>query len=285
MVVIFALAAALLYGTADFLGGMSTRRASAIAVLSVSAPFGGLIILVGALVAGGHMELSGIVWGLVAGAAGGAGLLAFYAGLATGPMSVVAPVTALASTVLPVGVAVAQGERPGMVVVAGAVLCVVAITLVSMEGGSSAEIGRPAGNRSAKGLAYGIVAGVAFGLFFLFLKNAGSSGVLWPVAVSRMSGSAIALSAAVLTRTRPVGLKASRPVLTMALLSGAFDATANISYVIATRAGLFGLAVVITSLYPGITVLLARLLLNERMRSVQRAGLLLAAVGVVLLTA
>jgi drug/metabolite transporter (DMT)-like permease len=217
--------------------------------------------------------------------AGGAGLLAFYAGLAAGPMSVVAPVAALASTVLPVGVAVAQGERPGPAVVAGAALCLIAITLVSMEGGRSRGTDRPGSRQSARGLAYGLAAGIAFGLFFLFLKNAGTSGVLWPVAVSRLSGSAIALGAALLTRTRPIGWNTGRKVFTMALLSGAFDATANISYVIATRAGLFGLAVVITSLYPGITVLLARLLLREHMRSVQRAGLVLAAVGVVLLTA
>lgn len=285
MVVIFALAAAVLYGTADFLGGLSARRVSAIAVLSVSAPFGGLIVLAATLVAGGHIELPGIVWGLVAGAAGGAGLIAFYAGLATGPMSVVAPVTALASTVLPVGVAVAQGERPGPAVVVGAVLCLVAITLVSMEGGRSPGGDRPGGRQSARGLAYGLAAGIAFGLFFLFLKNAGTSGVLWPVAVSRLSGSAIALGAALLTRTRPIGWNTGQNVFAMALLSGALDATANISYVIATRAGLFGLAVVITSLYPGVTVLLARLLLREHMRSVQRAGLVLAAVGVVLLTA
>ena len=281
MVVIFALAAAVLYGTADFLGGVAARRASAIAVLSVSAPFGEMIVVIAALLAGGHIQLPGIAWGLAAGAAGGVGLLAFYAGLAAGPMSVVAPVTALAATVLPVGVAVGQGERPDPAVVVGAVICVVAITLVSMEGGTI----RFGSRQSARGLAYGLAAGIAFGLFFLFLKNAGTSGVLWPVAVSRLSGSLIALGAAALTRTRPVRLSTGRRVLTMALLSGAFDATANISYVIATRAGLFGLAVVITSLYPGITVLLARLLLRERMRSVQRAGLVLAAVGVVLLTA
>ena len=285
MVVIFALAAAVLYGSADFLGGVAARRASAIAVLSVSAPFGELIVMVAALIVGGHIQMPGIVWGLVAGAAGGAGLIAFYAGLAAGPMSVVAPVTALASTVLPVGVAVAQGERPGPAVVVGAVLCLVAITLVSMEGGGSRGDGELGGRRSARGLTYGLAAGIAFGLFFLFLKNAGTSGVLWPVAVSRLSGSAIALSAALLTRTRPIGWNTGRNLLTMALMSGAFDATANISYVIATRAGLFGLAVVITSLYPGITVLLARLLLREHICSVQRAGLVVAAVGVVLLTA
>jgi drug/metabolite transporter (DMT)-like permease len=282
MVAIFALVAAVLYGTADFLGGAASRRASAIAVLSVTAPFGELIVLVAALLAGGPLRAAGLWWGLAGGAAGGAGLIVFYAGLAAGPMSVVAPVSALVSTVLPVGVALAQGERPTPAVVAGGVICLIAITLVSMGGRKPAEAGE---GQRGRGLAYGIAAGVGFGLFFLFMRDAAASGVLWPAGVSRLAGAVIGLSAAALTRTRPVWWGAGRRVFVMALASGAFDATANICYVLATRAGLFGLAVVITSLYPGVTVLLARLTLGERMRSLQRVGLGLAVVGVVLLTA
>jgi drug/metabolite transporter (DMT)-like permease len=281
MVAIFALAAAVLYGTADFLGGAAARRASALAVLSVTAPAGAVVVVIAALALGGPLQLAGFWWAVAAGAAGGAGLLVFYAGLAAGPMSVVAPVTALVSTVLPVAVAVVAGERPGPAVVAGAVVCLAAITLVSMEGSTPRGGGS---RRSARGVWYGIVAGAAFGLFFLFLRNAGTAGVLWPVGVSRLAGAVIALAAAAVTRTRPVWWNTDRRTFAMALASGAFDATANVCYVLATRAGLFGLAVVITSLYPGITVLLARLTLGERMRSVQRAGLALAAVGIVLLT-
>jgi drug/metabolite transporter (DMT)-like permease len=281
MVAIFALAAAALYGTADFLGGAASRRTSALAVLSVTAPVGLAVAVIAALAAGGPIRLAGFWWGLAGGAAGGVGLIAFYAGLAAGPMSVVAPVSALVSTVLPVGVAVAQGERPGPAVVAGAVICLVAITLVGMEGT------RPGPGRRApvRGLGYGLAAGLGFGLFFLFLRDAGTSGVLWPVAESRLAGVMIAVAAAAATRTRPLWWRADRRGFTMALASGLFDATANACYVLATRAGLFGLAVVITSLYPGITVLLARLTLGERMRSVQRAGLALAAVGIILITA
>jgi drug/metabolite transporter (DMT)-like permease len=196
-------------------------------------------------------------------------------------MSVVAPVSALVSTVLPVGVAVAQGERPGPAVVAGAVICLAAITLVSMEG-SRPGLGRKA---PARGLGYALVSGLGFGLFLLFLRYAGTSGVFWPVAESKLVGAVIALAAAAAIRTRPVWWGADRRGFTMALASGLFDATANACYVLATRAGLFGLAVVITSLYPGITVLLARLTLGERMRPVQRAGLALAAAGIILITA
>jgi drug/metabolite transporter (DMT)-like permease len=142
-----------------------------------------------------------------------------------------------------------------------------------------------------RGLAYGAAAGAGFGLFFLCLRNAGQSGVLWPVAVSRGAGSVVALAIALAAGVRPwrrghregngSGQHRTRSI---ALASGAVDAAANVCYVLATRAGLFGLAVVITALYPGITVLLARWVLGERMRWLQRAGLLLAAVGVVLLT-
>lgn len=290
MVVILALAAAVLYGSADFLGGAASRRASAIAVLCISAPFGEIIVLIVALLADGPMRGTGLLWGLAGGAAGGAGLIVFYAGLAAARMSVVAPITALVSTVLPVGVAVADGERPAPPVVIGAAICLVAILLVSMEGSVSGPSGSDAAGGAARrggslsGLAYGVVAGAAFGLFFLFLKNAGTSGVLWPAGMSRLAGAVIAFSAAAITRTRPVGWRANRRTFVMALVSGAFDALANVCYLMATRAGLFGLAVVITSLYPGITVLLARLTLGERMRLIQRAGLGLAALGIVLLT-
>jgi drug/metabolite transporter (DMT)-like permease len=126
-------------------------------------------------------------------------------------------------------------------------------------------------------------AAAGFGLFFLCLKNAGQSRVLWPVAISRTAGTVVAVAIAVLTGTRP-WRRYGGGTGVIALMSGAVDAAANVCYVLATRAGLFGLAVVITALYPGITVLLARLVLGERMRWLQRAGLLLAAVGVVLLT-
>jgi drug/metabolite transporter (DMT)-like permease len=143
--------------------------------------------------------------------------------------------------------------------------------------------GRPAAASRLRALGYGLAAGAGFGLFFIFLKNAGQSGVLWPVAISRSAGTVVAFGIALATGTRLWPRRGSG-ITRIALASGAIDAAANVCYVLATRAGLFGLAVVITSLYPGMTVLLARLLLGERMQWLQRAGLLLAAVGVVLVT-
>jgi drug/metabolite transporter (DMT)-like permease len=309
VVTILALAAAVLYGTADFLGGVASRRASVFAVLAMTVPAGAAVMVLVALLGqvpalGGLLGHGGIGapasvgnwsaagWAAASGVCGAAGLIAFYAGFASAPISVVAPVAALASAVLPVGVAIAGGERPAATVIAGGLICLVAIVLVSAQPSDHVpgEHGRdPAGwiwfvtSRRLLALGYGAAAGVGFGVFFIFLKNAGQSGVLWPVAISRLAGTVVAFGLALATRTR---LRPGRDGITaIALVSGAIDAAANVCYVLATRAGLFGLAVVITSLYPGMTVLLARVLLGERMRWVQRAGLLLAAVGVLLVTA
>jgi len=303
VVMAFALAAAALFGSADFLGGAASRQAKAASVLVISAPAGVVVLLAAALLTGAPFQLAGLGWALAAGAAGGAGLIIFYAALAAGPMSVVAPVSALVSTVLPVGVALAMGERAGAAVYTGAALCLVAIVLVSMEGAPLAGRAGPIGRRvlarlatpaegpgtarrraAARGLGYGAASGFAFGIFFLFIRNAGTSGVLWPVCVARVAGSVIILAAAAWLGTRPAGPGDGRWVLPAAAAAGVLDASANACYVLAARAGLFGMAVVITSLYPGITVLLARVVLGERIRAVQRVGLVLAAAGVALVT-
>jgi len=310
MVTVFALAAALLYGSADFLGGAATRRAHVLSVLTVSATAGVAVAGAAALLAGSPPRAAGIGWGICAGAAGGVGFMFFYAGLAAGPMSVVAPLSALVSTVLPVAVALAEGERPGPRVYAGALICVVAIISVSSGGGRPArgapgagtgsepeasqqysEPDPPAGTRvprdgrrAARGIGYGIAAGAAFGMFFLFIRNGGESGAFWPVAVARIAGTLIVVIAATGTRTGPVRWQPDARLFVTALGAGVLDAGANVCYVLATRAGLFGLAIVLTSLYPGVTVLLARVVLGERARWAQRAGLALAAAGVVMVT-
>lgn len=320
MLMAFALAAAALYGSADFLGGVASRRARALSVVVISAPAGVVAMLAAALLAGGPFQAAGIGWAVAAGAVGGAGLIIYYAGLAAGPMSVVAPVAALVSTVLPVGVAVVMGERATAAVYAGVGLCLVAITLVSMEElpqVSPARLARtarrpgrrvrvpvpaavgpahparpdggtgrsPARRRAAvRGLGYGTVSGLSFGLFFLLIRNAGATSVLWPVFEARVAGAVIILGAAAWLGTRPAGPGAGRWVLPAAAAAGVLDASANACYLLAARAGLFGIAVVIISLYPGITVLLARVTLGERMRVVQRIGLVLAAAGVALVT-
>ncbi len=291
MVIMFALAAAVLYGSADFLGGAASRHSRALSVAFLSVPVGAVVMLAAAVASGEQAPTAGLGWAVASGVFGAVGLMVFYSGLAAGPMSVVAPVSALVSTVLPVGVAVASGEHLSVFVYAGAAVCLVATVLVSLERGTPA---RPpataAGLRfladrpALRGLAYGTVCGVMFGIFFVFLRNAGTSGVFWPVCTSRLANSAVVIAVAVIAGARPVGRAAGTRVLAAAAGSGVLDASANLCYVLATRAGLFGIAAVLTSLYPGITVLLARVVLRERMQAVQRLGLLLAGVGIVLVT-
>ena len=291
MVILLGLAAAVLYGGGDFLGGMATRRAHVLTVLTLVETAGVIVALAAAAMWPGPAGVAGLAWGLSAGLVGGLGLIVFFTGLAAGPMSVVAPVSGLVSTVLPVAVALAGGERPGAGVYAGALLCLVAIVLASSAGGTS-EAG-PSG-RLGRAIAYGTASGVSFGLFFLLIRNAGQSGAVWPVAAGRIGELAAVLAAAAVLRPGLLRPGLLRPGLLRgvgggvplaAVAAGGIDVVANICYVAATRTGAFGLAVVLASLYPGVTVLLARVVLGERLRWVQRLGLALAALGILLVAA
>ena len=282
MVILLGLAAAVLYGSGDFLGGLAARRAHVLAVLTLAEGAGAAVALAAATLSPGSPSLAGLAWGIGAGLVGGLGLIIFYIGLAAGPMSVVAPVSGLVSTVLPVAVALADGERPGAGVYAGALLCLVAIVLASSAGQTSAAQRHA---RPGRAIAYGIAAGFSFGLFFLLIRNAGQTGELWPVAAARIGELAVVLIAAAVLRPGLRLRRAGGSLLLVAAGAGVIDVVANICYVAATRTGMFGLAVVLASLYPGITVLLARVVLGERLRWVQRAGLGLAALGVLLVAA
>ena len=290
MVILLGLAAAMLYGTGDFLGGLASRRVQVLPVLMLAETAGVIVALLAVAMSPGPVRMAGLAWGIGAGLIGGLGLIIFYTGLAAGPMSVVAPVSGLVSTILPVAAALAEGERPGAGVYAGALLCLAAIVLASSAGDSSRAHGTSPALRhrlrgSGRALGYGIASGASFGLFFLLIRNAGQSGELWPVAAARVGELAVVvIAAAVLRRSlRPHG--ADGRLLLAAVTAGAIDVAANICYVAATRTGMFGLAVVLASLYPGVTVLLARVALGERLRWAQRAGLGLAAIGIILVAA
>jgi drug/metabolite transporter (DMT)-like permease len=280
MVILLGLAAAVLYGGGDFIGGMATRRAHVLTVLLLVETAGAIAALAAAVISGGPVSLAGLAWGFSAGVVGGLGLIIFYIGLAAGPMSVVAPVSGLVSTVLPISVALAWGERPGTGVYAGAVLCLVAIVLASSAGnaGTSRGPGHP-----GRAIAYGTASGAAFGLFFLLIRNAGQSGAVWPVAAGRIGELVAVLATAAVLRRGLQARGADGRLLLAATFAGVIDVIANICYVEATRTGMFGLAVVMASLYPGVTVLLARVVLGERLRWIQCAGLAIAALGILLI--
>ncbi|MFI0453403.1 EamA family transporter [Actinomadura sp. 6N118] len=285
MVTVLALGAALSYGVADFLGGAVARRSTALKALLWCVPTGLAFVVIATLLTGGTPSFPSMAWGFGAGVAGGTGLITFYRALAQGPMSVVAPVSALTASLLPVGVGLLRGERLDATVLLGVLLCLVAIGLVSME--ENGEDRQAATNWLDNGPVMAGLSGACFGVFFILLKEAGDGSGLWPLVAARTGNLVVILAAfLLLTRLRPdTGPKVSgRLMIGLALLSGALDAGANALYFLAVQDGMLSLAAVLTSLYPAITVLMARIAYSERLRAVQQIGLAIAAAGVALVT-
>lgn len=279
MAVVLGLASALVYGTADFLGGLASKRSAALAVV-VWSQLAGLVILVTALaVMRTPLPASAdLAWGALAGVGGGGGVALLYRGLAIGRVGVVAPTTAALAASLPVVVGITLGERPGGVALGGVAVALVAIVLVSAspEGGdapSRLPVWRRPGVREAIG------AGLGFALFFVALARAGDASGLWPLLAAR-SSILVALAAAVITRT---SLRPASGAFGQIALVGVIDMLANLLYLLAARRGLLSLVAVLVSLYPATTVLLAHFVLRERFVRLQILGLVAAAAGVVLI--
>jgi drug/metabolite transporter (DMT)-like permease len=227
---------------------------------------------------GGTATWADLGWAAAAGAAGNVGLVLFYRALAGGVMSVVAPVTAVCAAAVPVLAGVALGDRVGLLAAAGIALALVAVVLVSAEEGVGAlRRTRPAG------LGLPLLAGVGFGLFFVLLDQTSADAGLTPLVASR--GTAVLLLALLaLVRRHPLQL--TRGALPLVLLGGALDVTANALFLLATQQQPGRLAVVgvLASLYPVSTVVLAQVVLRERLVPAQLAGLGTAVLAVVLIT-
>ncbi|MQA93076.1 MAG: EamA family transporter [Streptosporangiales bacterium] len=275
-VIAFALVAAALYGTADFLGGAASRRTTAFAVVLVSTPAGLATMLLAALLVPGRPSAVALAVGALAGVIGGLGMVTFYAALAIGPMSVVAPVSALTSTLLPVIVALAMGERLSTPVLIGAGLCIAAIAMVGVERERPGE--RPRPGRAAL---LSFLAGAGFGLFMVLIVLVPGDSGMWSLAAARAGGLAVSILVALVAGAR---IARGRGTVALAVAAGVLDSLANAAYLLASRAGMLSVAAVITSLYPAVTVVLARLIYSERLRGVQLVGLALAVGGVVLVT-
>jgi drug/metabolite transporter (DMT)-like permease len=242
----------------------------------VSYPVGMLGMLLLAPLAGGTVTTSSLVYGALAGLVGGAAILWFYAALASGPMTMVSPLTSLLVAGLPLGVGMLWGERPRPIALVGAGLAVVAVVLISRS--VTNEDSPVRFTPKVAWLTFG--SGAAFAVYFVLLDKVGSGTGLWPLLVSRGSASLLVLVAAAFSkRLRPPG----GVPLRLALTAGALDVLGNVAFLYALRAGLLSLVSVTTSLYPAATVLLARIVLRERIVAVQRTGLALAVVAVVLI--
>lgn len=293
MALLLGLGAAVVYGSADFLGGLASRRSPVLAVVAVS-QVAGLAVL-GALIwfLPGTPTTSALLWGAASGAAGGAGVALLYRGLSVGRMGIVAPTTAVGAAAVPVIYGLAVGERPSALALIGVAIALIAIVAVSLTPapehpgtpeavapGVGVAVPEAGARRMPAGLPEAIAAGIAFGAFFILLARAGDQSGLWPLIGARAASISLVVGGALLTGR---SLRPARADMGAVFGSGALDMAANALYLLATFSGLLSLVAVLTSLYPASTVLLARIALGERLAGVQILGLLLAAGGVTLI--
>jgi drug/metabolite transporter (DMT)-like permease len=222
-----------------------------------------------------------LIWGGLAGLAGGIGVALLYRALAIGSMAVVAPTTAVCAVAIPVTAAMLLGERPSASRLAGMGLAVVAIVLVSQQRlPRGAGDHRPISRGLPRGLGLALMSGVAIGFFFLLLARTASTAGLWPLLSARaVSVGFFGVSALVTGRT----LRMPAPVAAIVVAGGAVDMLANALYLLATRYGPLSMVVPLSSLYPASTVVLARVVLGERLSVWQGIGIACALVAVLLI--
>ena len=271
-----ALASSVAWGTSDFLGGLRSRRVSALTVLLVSQPVGLVLALGVALIVGGDpLSTRDTLIAAGAGAAVVMALGAFYKAMALGSMTVVATIGAL-GVLVPVIAGLVQGDRPGAIQAVGAVAGIVGVVLVAREPDPE---WRTAG-RLAVGLA--ALAALGFGTFFLGIDATSGPSPAWTIVAARTGGVLTLVVAAAFVRP---SMRIEGDVLPSLVAIGLFDVTANSLFAVATNHGLLSLVAVAGSLYSAVTVLLARFVLGERLAAQQRAGVLVALGGVALIAA
>jgi drug/metabolite transporter (DMT)-like permease len=281
MAALLALVSAVGYGISDFSGGLASRRAPAIAIVLVSNSLTLAIALFAvALLPGSAYHLGDVSWGVAAGTVGVVGVILLYRGLAIGPMSVVAPLTAVLSAIVPVAVGVLRGERPGALALSGVALALPAMVLIGRQSNA-----RSAGRVSRGALLSALAAGISFGGFYVLLAQTGSDGGAWPLVGQRAASVAVLLALTGVAVRRGLPALPQGRTLVLAVIAGVTDFVANLTYVLATHRGLLALVAVLSSLYPAATVLLARAILRERLDRGQLGGLLIAGVAVALIAA
>jgi drug/metabolite transporter (DMT)-like permease len=270
--------AVFLWGSSDFAGGLGSRRANAFVVTAFSHVCAfALMFAVSIAQHGAFPNRASILWALLAGAVGGFSLSIFYRALASGQMGLTAPIAALLGAAIPTMVDIALEGAPSRWTVAGFALAIVALWLITRPEpkGENDSTGHP------KGVAAAALAGVGFAGFYLCIHQATGSP-LWIATISRV-GSFTATAIAVIATRAPLGL--DRPAAALGTVAGFFDITASALFIYASQRGRLDEAVVITSLYPAITVLLARLVLKEHFSRWKFLGLLAALAAVPMIAA
>jgi drug/metabolite transporter (DMT)-like permease len=273
---LLALLASLSWGLADFFGGLKARALPALTVMALSQPFGLAALGIAVAVRGTGIPGNEVAWSALSAVLGTVGLVAFYRGLAAGAMSVVAPIAAVSAGVPVIwGVAVSGDHIHGLQ----------AIGFVAAVGGSvaaSLEL-QPERRQIAAGVGWAVFAMLAFGGYYVPMHAASTHDWLWPAFLFRCTSVTIVASLALARGLRPGGLRAHWPGL---VAIGFLDTGGNALFAAASSAhGLLSVVSVLASLYPVVTVLLARIVLGERVQRTQDAGVLVALAGVVLITA
>ncbi len=273
--VLLALAASLSWGVGDFIGGFKTRRLGALAVLFISQPptlllIAAIVIIRGVRIAPGPWIVAGVVAGLV----GLVGLSAAYRGMAIGVVSVVSTIAAT-GPVIPIVVGLVLGERPSLLQFGGIVVTLTGIALLAFDRQPQA------GGKLVPGVGLALLAALAFGVFLVAIRYASRPDPLWGVLATR-TGSVLALLLLGLAfRSRVKVPRADMPSL---FAIGVLDVSADVFFAFATTIGLLSIVSILSSLYPVATVILARIVLKERMVRLQQVGIVLALAGVLLIS-
>lgn len=272
MAVLLSVVTAFLYGSGDFLGGVASRRHSAIQVLTTVSLIGAVPLLFVAPLVATSPSTPDLFLGAAAGLIGIAGLGLLYRGLARGPMAIFAPITAIVSAVFPVIWGVSRGDQQGLKIWFGLVIGLIGIFVLSSQ---------PAADDirvSFSVICEALLAGLAFGLFFSLLSETNTESAPWPIVAGRFSASLVLIFVALVQKTQ---LRPTRGWFSL-IACGICDTGANVAFLFALRYGQLGPVAVLASLYPAVTVLLARIVLGEHLTKRRLLGLFLAMATVVL---
>ena len=278
LTVVIGISSALVFGAADFLGGLAARRISPVLVTAIAALAGLAVLLVMLAFVGGQWSAPAVLLGAASGVTGAVAIGLLYACLAIGPMSILSPLTAVVSAIVPLTVGLIGGERLGVIGYIALALALVAIVLVGFVPERGAV--RP----SLKGVLMAIGSGIAIGAFLILIDAAPDDSGLVPLVLNRAVNSTIMFAlvgalALIAWRRRngaPAPASTWRTGLAFALACGVIDAIANVGLLIGVRLGELSVMAVLTALYPAGTIILAAIVLKERIAPVQYVGLVLA---------
>jgi drug/metabolite transporter (DMT)-like permease len=270
---VLALAAAASWGIGDFLGGLKSRSLRPVAVLIVAQPIGGALLGIWVAIRAQGPPGSAVLWACLASVFGTTGLIAFYRGMAAGALSIVAPIAG-AGAAIPIIWGFARGDQPSGYQDLGFAAALAGIVLASFER-------RPEAARLAAGVGWAAIAMLAFGGYYIPMHAASHGDFLWAAFVFRLTSTAL-IAAAWLALRPPSAGRVDVPVLAAI---GVLDTGGNVFFAAASARGLVSVVSILASLYPVVTVLLARAVLHERVHRSQELGIALAVAGIVLISA